>query len=439
MENGLLQSVIQIINKVFTRLVVFFVLSMTLNLLPSNLHACTIVYHRNNDGTILIGKNSDLDSPKGFLLFIPPNNEKYGMVLLEQLGADMPYEGINSSGLYAVITAVPFSWNIPNLFRPTRISLQILREILETSSDVRSAVALFKKRSIIFGTLFGNPMVHYFLADRFGNTAVVEVVNNQLHVIEGENVLTNHYLSADYIKPDNPTSISRYKRAKALLENLKDVELTPYDILSILQNVKQQSTVWSTSFVVRNVSNKAIIELYVKGPNEDVKSFNVTAELERNMHLYNLETFEELTNHSADIKENETRFLVKISNSYGYFSSPTLTTFSLLFNYAGFPRIGVECIVSNQRTENESQTKLYSGISLDYHFFEQFNLAIGIFFELTTPLINLPLSLLTFDIGIEPDNWIPYRPLLFLRSVLDLTKNPHELSFYLMFGSGLRF
>uniref|UniRef100_A0A7V4NGJ8 Linear amide C-N hydrolase n=1 Tax=Fervidobacterium pennivorans TaxID=93466 RepID=A0A7V4NGJ8_FERPE len=425
--------------KAFNILSMFFIISTFYTFFTSSLFACTIVYHKNPDGTIVVGKNSDLDSPQGLLWFIPPSGGKHGMVLLEQLGVDMPYEGINTSGLYVAITAVPFSWNIPNILRPTRISLQIVREILESSNDVHSAIELFRKRSIVFGTLFGNPMVHYFLADKFGNTAVVEFVNNQLHVIEGENVLTNHYLSADYIKPDNPTSLSRYKKAKALIENSKGIELTPMDILSILESVKQTSTVWNTAFAVRNVSNKAIVEFYIKNANDDVRVFNVKTELEKGMHLYNLETFEEVDKDSIALADNMRRFLVKISNSYGPLSSSSMATFSLLVNNAGYPRIGVECIVLNQLTEDNSQTNLYPGINFDYHLLEQFNLAIGIFLNPTKPLIKLPIFSITFDIGIEPDNWIPYRPLLFLRSMLKFTENNPELSFYLMFGSGLRF
>ncbi|WP_448384787.1 linear amide C-N hydrolase [Fervidobacterium sp.] len=423
-------------NKAFNILSMFFIISMVCNFFTSSLPACTIVYHRNPDGTIIVGKNSDLDSPQGLLWFIPPRGEKHGMVLLEQLGVAMPYEGINSNGLYVAVAAVPFSWNVPNILRPTRISLQIVREILENSNDVHSAIELFKKRSIVFGTLFGNPMVHYFLADKFGNTAVVELVNNQLHVIEGENVLTNHYLSVDSIKPDNPTSLSRYKKAKVLIENSKGTELTPMDILSILESVKQTSTVWSTAFAVRNVSNKAIVEFYIKNANDDIRVFNVMTKLEKGMHLYNLETFEEADKDSIVIADN--MFLVKISNSYGHLSS-SMTTFSLLVNDAGHPRIGVECILLNQLTENNPQTNVYPGIIFDYPLFEQFNLAIGIFLDPTKLLVKLPIFSITLDVGVEPDNWIPYRPLLFLRSMLKFTENTPELSFYLMFGSGLRF
>jgi len=425
--------------KAFNILSMFFIISTFYTFFTSSLFACTIVYHKNPDGTIVVGKNSDLDSPQGLLWFIPPSGGKHGMVLLEQLGVDMPYEGMNISGLYVAITAVPFSWNIPNIFRPTRISLQIVREILENSNDVYSAIELFKKRSIVFGTLFGNPMVHYFLADKFGNTAVVELVNNKLNVITGQNILTNHYLSANYIKPDNPTSISRYEKAKALIDDLENLKIIPMNILSILESVRQPHTVWTTTFVVREATNKPSIELYVKSINGSVKTFNVTTMLEGPCRLYNIENLEEIEISSLETTRRNSQFLVKISNSYGLFFSPSMTAFSLIVNNTNSPRIGFECIVLNQSAENYYQTMLYPGISFDYHFFEQFNLAFGIFFLSDELLSNISVPLITFDIGIEPDNWIPYRPLLFLRSAVKFAENKTELSFYLMFGSGIAF
>ena len=100
----------------------------------------------------MVGRNLDWKYNDGVVWIQPPEKNKYGIILFEQYGKDLPFEGMNSEGLFAGQSAVP-KIELPVLFdKPFVRSLKLIKIILEQCASVDEALEIFPKYNVIFGT-----------------------------------------------------------------------------------------------------------------------------------------------------------------------------------------------------------------------------------------------------------------------------------------------
>jgi hypothetical protein len=212
------------------------------------------------------GRNFDwVDSP-ALLLFIHPTNgyASVSMVDLVYLGFGdkvnrltelsldqrrallnapaLPFDGMNERGLVIGMAAVPDGNVRPDPAKETIDSLQVIRRMLDQASTVDEAVAVLQHYNIDWGS---GPALHYLIADRSGQSALVEFYQGKLHIIPTDkpwHLATNFLLSS---VGDSPTGqCPRYDKIDQWLSTSAG-SIDTEEALRLLRDVSQANTQWS--------------------------------------------------------------------------------------------------------------------------------------------------------------------------------------------------
>jgi hypothetical protein len=165
---------------------------------------------------------------------------------------DLPIDGMNDQGLVVGMAAVPSSPKPYDPSKETISSLAIIREMLDHAQNVDEAVAIMDSYNIDW---LGGPPIHYLIADRYGESVLVEYYENKMVVLpDGGNwhQATNFILSSD---PQNPDG--RCWRYDAISQQMNQTngKLSVDEAIELLSDVSQGSTQWS---VVYDISGMKI-------------------------------------------------------------------------------------------------------------------------------------------------------------------------------------
>lgn len=237
-----------------------------------NPDACTSFVAASSDDNAVFGRNFDWQHRSSLLLFTDPPGgyASVSMVDLYYLGYEgmqkipwtkrfnllgTPYaimDGMNQWGVAVSQNAVPIKKLPYDPNKPTLISNQLMRAVLDHARDVNEAVTLIQKYNPNF------PVVccHLHIADVSGDSAVVEYVDGKAVILRNDKpwqVSTNFLLSE--AEPAQDTSgCWRYDLAREYLVK-KGGNITPDEAMNLLESVKLPNTVWS---VVYNLSTGAV-------------------------------------------------------------------------------------------------------------------------------------------------------------------------------------
>jgi hypothetical protein len=214
----------------------------------------------------LYGRNFDwVDSP-ALLLFIHPTNgyASVSMVDLAYLGFGdkvnqltelpldqrqallnapaLPFDGMNERGLVVGMAAVPDGNMPPDPGKETIDSLQVIRKMLNQASTVAEAVAVLQQYNIEWGS---GPALHYLIADRSGQSALVEFYQGKIHIIPNDkpwHLATNFLVSS--VSESVTGQCPRYDKIdQRLLTAAGRLDAT--EALRLLRDVSQANTQWS--------------------------------------------------------------------------------------------------------------------------------------------------------------------------------------------------
>ncbi len=227
--------------------------------------ACTCFAGLPSDGDKIFGRNFDWYTHPALLLFTNPHDgfASVSMVDLYYLGFSLenpptnsserlleapfsPFDGMNDQGLCVGIMAVPQADGGTNPEKITIGSLHAVRLVLDYAKDVAQAIELLQDYNIDFT---GGPPVHYLISDAGGNSVVVEYIADELKTIYSNQpwqVATN-FLLFNTTLDAQLAACSRYKKAYETLQ-AKNGLITVSDALSLLHDVSQTSTIWSTVY-----------------------------------------------------------------------------------------------------------------------------------------------------------------------------------------------
>lgn len=371
------------------------------------LFACTIFHTKGKNGEIFVGRNFDCEKENIKIWFIPANGEKNGIVVFEQLGVDMPYEGINDKGLFIGIAAVPNTKTPFSLFKPMRKSLEIVKIILEEAQTVDEALKIFEKYTVIFGVFLGNPVVHYMIVDKQGNSAVVEYVNKKIKILKNNKskVMTNHFVSHPEIIPESKTSFERYDIVMAALTR-KD-KFSIENIQELLQTVSQKHTLYSNVYDLTNQ------KIYLTYKNLEIKSFSLKDELYEGAHGYIIKDLNE--NETLEYQKLKMPIVFRPYSGHGY-SIEDKNVFHygcrILLAASKIKKYGLEIT----RFNNKDKYFTSIGIVLEQRLWEWFNMSIGTigYFDYGKNSNNV-VGLVT-NLGWEPNNSIPFKPFVTYRT-----------------------
>lgn len=165
--------------------------------------ACTVFMVKNERGEILFCRNYDFPYTPAMQVFTTPKNGFHSVstVELDFIGYKtkdsapsglnlnsifalatpyMPWDGMNEKGLAIALLAVPQTQGPSDDDKITLGTTTIIRLVLDKAATVSEAVALMKQYNIYFS---GDILCHFLLADREGNSVLVEYWDGELQTV----------------------------------------------------------------------------------------------------------------------------------------------------------------------------------------------------------------------------------------------------------------
>ena len=212
-------------------------------------------------GEALMGRNFDFPSNPALLLYTDPP-DGYASVSMADLGffgysmdslpigddldgllaaPYLPFDGMNEKGLVVGMAAIPEALAPFSKAKTTIGEIQVIRLLLDYAEDVDEALTLLEEYNIEMTT----PPIHYMVADRSGESVVVECIRGEMHVIREE---TPYQTMTNFIIHGSPTGQDapcwRYRAVHRGLEESSGA-LSADEAMNLLSEASQSSTIWS--------------------------------------------------------------------------------------------------------------------------------------------------------------------------------------------------
>jgi len=225
--------------------------------------ACTCFAAFGTQSKPVLGRNFDWVNRPSLLLFTDPPEAfaSVSMVDLAYFGYNqqnlpdspanrqrlletpfLPFDGMNEKGVAIGMMAVPRATSPYDPKKVTIGEIQVLRLVLDYARDVEHAIQLIQK----YNVRMEEPPIHYLIADRSGNSVIIEFVDSKMILIrnpEPFQVSTNFIIHQS--GAPQKASCWRYRKAYATLSQTNgNVSLEA--AMELLKNVSQASTMWST-------------------------------------------------------------------------------------------------------------------------------------------------------------------------------------------------
>ena len=231
---------------------------------------CSLFAVFGNPDEMLFGRNFDWDISPGLLLYTDPPGgyASVSMVDIDYLGfgeerafglpdlplAELsellqapywPFDGMNETGLAVGMASVPPGNMVEDPTKATTDSLMVIRKILDGAATTEQAVEIMMSYNIDMG---GGPPLHYLIADKTGQSALVEFSEGEVKVVWNSDpwhVATNFLVSETGLNPEG--LCWRYGLISRNLAN-KGGELNSKQAMGLLEEVAQGSTQWSVVY-----------------------------------------------------------------------------------------------------------------------------------------------------------------------------------------------
>lgn len=205
---------------------------------------CSTLSVKNTDGEALFGRNFDWNTCNAMVIQSQPENGYHSistvntdfismsgislLALPDEIqtlaGLYAPLDGLNEMGLAVSVNMIQDSATIEqNTDKPDITTTTAIRLLLDKAANVEEAIELLG--SYDMHASFGY-MVHFAIADRTGNSVVVEYVNNEM-IVTKTPAVTNFYL-AEGEKNGIGTQQS-HERYEILVNRLNDSETMEMD------------------------------------------------------------------------------------------------------------------------------------------------------------------------------------------------------------------
>ena len=237
-------------------------------------YGCSAYTTTLTNGDKIVGRNFDLKDTDTLSVYTHPSG---GYKSISTISTDMVYvggkdgikekslkgralllaapyiclDGVNEKGLSASLLDMSYRETHMDTGKPKLIVSLAIRLLLDRATNVNEAVNLLKDYDI--QTEHGWTQ-HIFIADKSGNSVIVEWVKGEMNVIK-YNVCTN-YTMTTYQNEDNDYSY-HCDRFDLLDEGINFSDKTSFTMdesFNLLEGVKQKGTEWSVVFNLTNFS-----------------------------------------------------------------------------------------------------------------------------------------------------------------------------------------
>jgi penicillin V acylase-like amidase (Ntn superfamily) len=256
-----------------------FLIFITIILLPnySFVFPCT-TFVLKNDRNLLFGRNLDWHIGTGLLIVNKRNIEKtalvsktenpvkwiskYGSITFNQVGRDLPYGGMNETGLVVEQMSLPET-KYP--VRDNRSSIQACQWIqyqLDNCSTIEEVINTDKILRIVDKISF----LHFLICDRSGNAATIEFINGKMLVTDGNQLPVAALANSTYkesiisfnekVNTDFNGSLHNFCTAANMIKSyssskVKDDVAYSFDILKSV--AQSHDTKWSIVYDIKNL------------------------------------------------------------------------------------------------------------------------------------------------------------------------------------------
>lgn len=222
-----------------------------------NPFGCSTLSVKNADGEALFGRNFDWNTCNAMVIQSQPENDYHSIstvnmdfismsgISLSTLpdeirtlaGLYAPLDGLNEMGLAISVNMIQDGATIEqNTDKPDITTTTAIRLLLDKAANVEEAIELLGSYDMHASFDY---MVHFAIADRTGNSVVVEYVNNEM-VVTVTPAVTNFYL-AEGEKNGIGTQQS-HERYEILMNRLKDSEtMEMNDVRDALDSVSKDN------------------------------------------------------------------------------------------------------------------------------------------------------------------------------------------------------
>ena len=237
----------------------------------SSLWSCSALMVTNQNGEVFVGRNFDWENIPGMILFTDPDSgyssvSMVPMDLIFNKGATtatdnlkllwapyFPVEGMNEKGLVIAELAVEGE-TVKDISKPSMLSLQLVRLVLDYAADLDEAVRLLGKYNNN-----SSHRTHFLIADAGGNSAVIEYLEDEMVITENDDpyqVVTN-----DMVYKNSPKRLSKQcNRYNYIYQNLSSNHraLSAPGIMMILRSVAVEKA-YSSQFDIYSSTQWSVI------------------------------------------------------------------------------------------------------------------------------------------------------------------------------------
>ena len=220
--------------------------------------ACSTFVATNLEDENLFGRNFDYVHSIGLIVRTQPKNgyKSISLVNLNHLGLSLenmptknfinrvitlaapyaPLDGMNEKGLAIGVLVIEDGKVHQNTGKVPITTTSAIRMVLDKAATVDEAIELLKNYDM---NSSGETGYHFQIADATGNTAVVEYINNEMHVLtkeEGYTAATNFVL---YNNMNSGYGQDRYEKIKAKQEETNGI-MSEDEAMDLLLSVPSQ-------------------------------------------------------------------------------------------------------------------------------------------------------------------------------------------------------
>jgi predicted choloylglycine hydrolase len=273
------------------RKILFLVAIITMFLLPNGSASGCTVFNCNLGNKVLAGNNEDGNYLTDVEVWsVARSANGYGRICFgwkQLLFFRQAQGGMNDQGLFFDWASCPKS-DPPRFSFKKRIAWFSLSEkLLAECATVDEAIAWLKQYNILF------IRSHIMLADKKGNSAIVEWVDGEIKILRGKNncqMITNFWLSHPEL---GNYPCLRYNKVMEMLGNQREISVEYFQsILELVSKYEQTKDGNESGTIYSNVYDLSSGDVYVyyKRDFENPIKINLEAELKKGNHNYKLKS-----------------------------------------------------------------------------------------------------------------------------------------------------
>ncbi len=213
----------------------------------NSLFACT-TFVLNDSTNLIFGRNFDWDIGSGMIIinkrgiqkqaFVQPPNvpakwvSKYGSITFNQIGVDAPMGGMNEKGLVIAQMALFESQFSETIEKVVVGELEWIQFQLDNSSTLQEVIENNKKIQIVPVAV----PVHYMICDSKGNIGIIEYLNGELVIRQGDDITIS--VCSNMIYEQSKITIKEYepyggtKQIPVKWDNIPDIVATASSMIA---------------------------------------------------------------------------------------------------------------------------------------------------------------------------------------------------------------